>query len=1202
MKFSKKNLLHTVSLMALLFVLYLTIGCGGGGGLIGVGINKLGDNSNNNPNQPATTTIAFTTISQQTVASAESKTISANIAPDKQIDVIIDSGTFSQPANVMIGSVQSQIPDTGNFSKFPQTDVKAYISIDQQINKDITISLPKPSTTNNQEFMVTYYDGKNNIPLFGKEVNGKIQVTLNASDVNYNANPSATKLAPQKFIAPITAFIVVRVIVEVGSEAYLLSSSHNTRPNDLYGYKIDGQVNDSDGWSKISDYNKFANDNKKKILIVHGIFSDYNDFTPLAKYLTANNFEVFAYSYPWLKSMNVNGEKLAEVISKIGNINNKISIVCHSMGGPVSRTALRDTKIFNSQHCACEYVDKLIMCSAVNSGSITTRSISTYLIALGFGVTFDAKIFNFFEGLRQLSLADDAGITFYSGLNTEIINYSKENHNEFADKLKEIEIYGISSLYDEWVDIKSWGIFVPQESWSSIFPLLTISNFKFVNSGREPFIHSGREPYNHRDGSGTWTNGTREGEYKQYYIIENRISNQISLKGQTDDHSASWFQPNSQQKIREFLENPRMIPDSLSLSSTSATINSGQTFNLGGVDEIVKLSDGISYYLYTTSSRFGYTVEWYQNGVKLTNLNVTPSTTTTYTMKCTKYEYYEKSIDFVLTVNTVTNSTIDKATETFDKKTPTDITVNMTLIPGTELSSIKNGSTALTLNTDYTKSGNVVTIKISYLATLSVGTTTLTFDFSIGTDPTLAITVVDNSQPKTLSSIELSKTTDSVQVGATYDLSKILTTAHYSDLTTADKTTKTIWSIVTGGVYIEQSPMQDSAEKSSGVSFAGSISNNFIFNAPSTAGTQKLKASYTEGSATKYAYFTLTITTLPQVAEPTFTPAAGTYTSAQSVTISCTTPGATIRYTLDGTTPSATVGTTYSGPISVSATTTIKAIAIKSGMTDSAIASATYTINISQPTGQTITLDLGGGVTLEMVKIAAAGKSFQMGSPDTEQDRNSDEGPVHTVSFTKDYYMGKYELTQAQWMKIYGSWPGSAPSSTYGVGDDNPAYYVSWNDICGTGGFLEKLNTLKPSGYSGFRLPTEAEWEYAARAGTQTRFYWGDDPSYTLIGSYAWYDSNSGSKTHPVREKLPNSFGLYDMSGNVWEWCSDWYGSYGSSAVSDPAGPTTGSYRVSRGGSWGSYGGGCRSAFRNYYFPSYRFSFYGFRLALPTGQ
>lgn len=249
----------------------------------------------------------------------------------------------------------------------------------------------------------------------------------------------------------------------------------------------------------------------------------------------------------------------------------------------------------------------------------------------------------------------------------------------------------------------------------------------------------------------------------------------------------------------------------------------------------------------------------------------------------------------------------------------------------------------------------------------------------------------------------------------------------------------------------------------------------------------------------------------------------------------------------------------------------------------------------------TITIDLGDGVKLEMVKISAAGKSFKMGSPDTEKDRCSDE-EIHTVFFTKDFYIGKYEITQAQWMKIYGTWPISDPSSDYGVGINNPAYNISLDDICKKGGFLENINTLKPSGYSGFRLPTEAEWEYAARAGTQTRFYWGDDPSYTLIGDYAWYKDNSNSKTHPVGQKLPNSFGLYDMSGNVWERCSDWYGYYGRPTVYNPTGPISGPCQVARGGSWCFLGSECRSAYRKKYFSSFRNSSIGFRLVLPLDQ
>ena len=320
---------------------------------------------------------------------------------------------------------------------------------------------------------------------------------------------------------------------------------------------------------------------------------------------------------------------------------------------------------------------------------------------------------------------------------------------------------------------------------------------------------------------------------------------------------------------------------------------------------------------------------------------------------------------------------------------------------------------------------------------------------------------------------------------------------------------------------------------------------------------------------------------------PVITPSGGTYAAAQSVTITTATSGADIHYTTDGSTPTA-ASVKYSGAISVSSSLTLKVIAVKSGMTDSDVSSAVYTISIVSPAGETITLDLGGGVSLEMAKIASGGKSFQM------QDYNN-AASAHTVSFTKDYYIGKYEITQAQWLKIYGSWPGDAPSSTYGAGGNYPAYYISWNDICdSSSGFLKKINDLKPSGYRGFRLPTEAEWEYACRANTTTAYYWGE----TVNDDYLWHLDNSGNATHPAGGKLPNGFGLYDMSGNVAEWCSDWYGDYGSAAVTDPTGPETGTGRIHRGGSCGF--GALTSNSRRDYGPSSRFYVVGFRLVLPA--
>lgn len=230
------------------------------------------------------------------------------------------------------------------------------------------------------------------------------------------------------------------------------------------------------------------------------------------------------------------------------------------------------------------------------------------------------------------------------------------------------------------------------------------------------------------------------------------------------------------------------------------------------------------------------------------------------------------------------------------------------------------------------------------------------------------------------------------------------------------------------------------------------------------------------------------------------------------------------------------------------------------------------------PAGKTLRNSIG----MEFVLIPAG--EFLMGS----NGGVSDENPVHTVRLSKPFYLGKYEVMQGQWQAVMGNNP------SYFKGDPNlPVEQVSWDDVQE---FIRKLNAKE--GGTKYRLPTESEWEYVARAGTTTAYSFGDNPRQ--LGEYAWYYENSGSKTHPVGQKKPNPWGLYDMHGNVWEWVQDRYqdrySAYTSAVVTDPQGPSSGSGRVARGGSWNCSAHGCRSADRGYVVPGNRHGFLGVRL------
>jgi formylglycine-generating enzyme required for sulfatase activity len=211
--------------------------------------------------------------------------------------------------------------------------------------------------------------------------------------------------------------------------------------------------------------------------------------------------------------------------------------------------------------------------------------------------------------------------------------------------------------------------------------------------------------------------------------------------------------------------------------------------------------------------------------------------------------------------------------------------------------------------------------------------------------------------------------------------------------------------------------------------------------------------------------------------------------------------------------------------------------------------------------------------------------TFDMGSPATEKDRVSDEGPQHTVTITDGFYLGRFEVTQAQWQTVMGSNP-----SRFKGNPNRPVDSVSWNDCQA---FIQKLNEL---GQGSFRLPTEAEWEYACRAGSSTRFYWGDDNTLQASPFFAWHLANAGSHTFDVGLKEPNAWNLHDMAGNVWEWCSDWQGAYSGEAQFDPLGPAAGTAKIFRGGSWNYHAKFGRSAARNYYNPDGRFDSIGLRL------
>ena len=240
---------------------------------------------------------------------------------------------------------------------------------------------------------------------------------------------------------------------------------------------------------------------------------------------------------------------------------------------------------------------------------------------------------------------------------------------------------------------------------------------------------------------------------------------------------------------------------------------------------------------------------------------------------------------------------------------------------------------------------------------------------------------------------------------------------------------------------------------------------------------------------------------------------------------------------------------------------------------------------VVQPTvtnSDNISIPVKDGISIDMVRVEAG--TFTMGATPEMENPWDGEKPTHQVTLTNDYYIGKYEVTQALWKAVMGNNPSNFK------GDNLPVEMVSW-DECQE--FISKLNSI--TGKT-FRLPTEAEWEYAARGGKKSRGY--QYSGSNNLADVAWYEDNSGSKTHAVGSKQANELGIYDMSGNVWEWCQDWKGSYSSSSQVNPTGANSGSNRVYRGGGWSGNARYCRSSCRFSVTPGFRIFILGLRLVL----
>ena len=271
-----------------------------------------------------------------------------------------------------------------------------------------------------------------------------------------------------------------------------------------------------------------------------------------------------------------------------------------------------------------------------------------------------------------------------------------------------------------------------------------------------------------------------------------------------------------------------------------------------------------------------------------------------------------------------------------------------------------------------------------------------------------------------------------------------------------------------------------------------------------------------------------------------------------------------------------------SAPSNIQITLTKEATAIQQNTVSQPTVAQQPVVQPTVSNSDNITIPVKDGISIDMVRVEAG--TFTMGATPEMVNSYGYEKPAHQVTLTNDYYIGKYEVTQALWKVVMGNNPSCFK------GDNLPVENVCWDD-CQK--FISKLNSITGKN---FRLPTEAEWEYAACGGKKSRGY--QYSGSNNLSDVAWYTDNSGSKTHTVGSKQANELGIYDMSGNVYEWCQDWFGSYSSSSQVNPTGANSGFSRVYRGGSWLNAAWGCCSSYRNSYAPDFRNGNLGLRLVL----